>query len=266
MSSAGWMKIYRRLAESELWLAEPFSRGQAWVDLLLLARFQDGFTRMRGVKVDVKRGQLAWPIVKLAERWRWSQGKVRRFLNELEIEGQIEQQKSNVTSLISITNYERFQEDERADGRANGEQIEGQTESKRRANPPKAASPVAFQSPKKGKKGKKGKKEENIYAREGEKPEADKKGARKKMEPPTEAEVVQYFIENGYSVEAGKKAYKYYAASGWVDSRGNPVRSWKQKMIAVWFKPENKAVNSSGGALTKEYRERLKEQYERLYE
>jgi hypothetical protein len=52
-------------------------------------------------------------------------------------------------------------------------------------------------------------------------------------------EVIEYFIENGYTPEAGKKAFNYYSTAAWKDASGKPVKNWKQKMIAVWFKPEN---------------------------
>jgi hypothetical protein len=70
--------------------------------------------------------------------------------------------------------------------------------------------------------------------------EKDKKEKQSKFEPPTEKDVINYFLENNYSSEAAKRAYKYYEAAKWHDSKSNAVKNWKQKMIAVWFKPENK--------------------------
>lgn len=57
---------------------------------------------------------------------------------------------------------------------------------------------------------------------------------------PTLEEVQTFFKENGYSVEIATKAYHYYAEAGWKDSRGEPVRAWKQKMRGVWFREEHK--------------------------
>lgn len=57
---------------------------------------------------------------------------------------------------------------------------------------------------------------------------------------PTLEEVQTFFKENGYSVEIASKAYHYYAEAGWKDSRGEPVRAWKQKMRGVWFREEHK--------------------------
>jgi len=62
---------------------------------------------------------------------------------------------------------------------------------------------------------------------------------------PTQTEVENYFIENGYSKESGTKAFSYYDIADWKDSQGKQVRNWKQKMQSVWFKPENKAVQNA---------------------
>jgi len=106
----GWVKIHRQMSENDLWTCEPFSRGQAWVDMILLANHKPNFFYKRGVKVNVERGQLAWSELALSERWKWSRNKVRKFLKDLEKEHQIEQQKTNVTQIVTIKNYDKFQE------------------------------------------------------------------------------------------------------------------------------------------------------------
>ena len=63
---------------------------------------------------------------------------------------------------------------------------------------------------------------------------------RKGFIPPTENEVIKYFLKNGYIASAGKKAFQYYDAANWKDGKGSQVKNWKQKMIGVWFKEENK--------------------------
>ena len=101
--------VNRDLLSSDRWLAEPFTRGQAWIDLFGLAQFEKGFFRVRGIKVDVERGQLAYSQITLAKRWRWSRDKVRRYLKELEINGDIIQQNNEVTTLITIVKYNIWQ-------------------------------------------------------------------------------------------------------------------------------------------------------------
>ena len=39
--SSGFAPVYRSLSEHPLWLGEPFTRGQAWVDLLMLVNYKD---------------------------------------------------------------------------------------------------------------------------------------------------------------------------------------------------------------------------------
>lgn len=60
------------------------------------------------------------------------------------------------------------------------------------------------------------------------------------LSPPSLDEVKDYFRQKGYNEKSATKAFDYYNESGWVDSKGNPVKNWKQKMIAVWFKDESK--------------------------
>ena len=66
----------------------------------------------------------------------------------------------------------------------------------------------------------------------------------KPFSPPSLIEVLEYFKEKGYKEEVGKKAYKYYQAGEWKDSRGNQVKNWKQKMVSVWMTDENKISTS----------------------
>jgi hypothetical protein len=73
--------------------------------------------------------------------------------------------------------------------------------------------------------------------REEEKKEEKK---TKGFAPPTLLEVKEYFKEKGYSESSAIKAFNYYEEGNWKDSRGQKVKSWKQKMQGVWFKDENK--------------------------
>ncbi len=71
------------------------------------------------------------------------------------------------------------------------------------------------------------------------------KGKDKRFTPPSILEVKEYFKENGYTEASALKAFNYYEAGAWKDSKGQKVKSWKQKMQGVWFKDENK-IRSNG--------------------
>ena len=105
----GWIKLYRKITENPLYFSEAFTRLQAWIDLLIIANHDESYIYIRGNKVEIKRGQVAKTQDTLAERWKWSRGKVVRFLDELQKSGQIVQQKSKLITLISIANYELYQ-------------------------------------------------------------------------------------------------------------------------------------------------------------
>ena len=116
MTAAGWIKLHRCIQDNPAWNSEPFTRGQAWIDLILIANHQNGIIRRRGIKVSVKRGEVAYGYRTLADRWKWSIGKVQRFMDELKSDNQIhfrtDTEKIRVTSLIVITNYLKYQSDD----------------------------------------------------------------------------------------------------------------------------------------------------------
>jgi hypothetical protein len=73
----------------------------------------------------------------------------------------------------------------------------------------------------------------------------EKRREEKKSNIPSLTDVINYFKEKGYTEESAKKAFNYYQQSVtgsqnyWRDGKGNTIKNWKQKMIGVWFKPEN---------------------------
>jgi len=102
--------VNRSLQKHWLWKDESFSNGQAWVDLLLSANHAEGKFRKKGQLVKVQRGQTAQSELTLAEKWKWSRGKVRRFLKTLSDEGMIVQQTNHLTSIVTICNYSDYQD------------------------------------------------------------------------------------------------------------------------------------------------------------
>jgi len=106
--------ISRELLEHDIWLSEKFTKGQAWIDLIGHARWRAGYCKIGIKRIEVGRGQLVWSILQLSKRWMWSYNKVKRFLNELQTDEQIDYHNLSVTTLISITNYDDYQFNERS--------------------------------------------------------------------------------------------------------------------------------------------------------
>lgn len=63
---------------------------------------------------------------------------------------------------------------------------------------------------------------------------------KKQFVPPTLQEMLDYFSEQWYSEEVGRRAWNWYAVANWHDSKWQQILNWKQKVINVRFKPENK--------------------------
>lgn len=126
----GYISLHRCLMDDPIWHSEPFTRAQAWVDLIMLAQYKDGYIRVAGHRIDLKRGQCGQSETTYAKRWKWSRGKVRRFLSELETMGWISKKQDNRKTVITICKYNDFQDNDTSDGTAN----EHQTDSKQYSN------------------------------------------------------------------------------------------------------------------------------------
>ena len=116
MARDGWVKVWRKLIDNPLWLEEPFTRGQAWVDLILMAKRQD----------SDEPGAVCCSVLYLANRWKWSHGKVRRFLERLKSGGMIIVHKNGHRNgqsngkLLTVVKYGSYQNDGKQNGKQNG--------------------------------------------------------------------------------------------------------------------------------------------------
>ena len=122
----GFILLSRDILNSPYYFSESFTKSAAWIDLLLLASFKGGTFYVRGILVNISRGQLGLSQISLAKRWGWSIKKVTRFLNGLKTTGQIDYQNNNVTTLITIHSYDNAM--------GMGFQTEGQKHTKSTAN------------------------------------------------------------------------------------------------------------------------------------
>lgn len=107
----GYIKLHRKIFNNKDYFKESFDKFHAWVDLLLLASEKDSYITKRGIRIMVKRGQIAEGIDVLSKRWKWTRGKVRTYLNGLQNDQKIVQKNIGVTTLISVVNYNKYQSD-----------------------------------------------------------------------------------------------------------------------------------------------------------
>jgi len=199
---SGWIKLHRKLSKNQLWTLEPFTRGQAWVDLILLANFEKGYILVRGIKIDIERGQVGWSELKLSERWKWSRSRVRTFFKLLESEQQIVQQKNKLSSIISIINYDEYQkQDNKSDNnKTTDDTTEGQQTDTKKKNKEKP------------------KKKKELFIK------------------PTVKEIADYCLERNFgSVVNPDYFINHYDANGWAVGKTNkPMANWKLS-VNTWF-------------------------------
>ena len=107
-SKKAFMPLARGIQDHWLWRDKPFSKGQAWVDLLLLANYTDKKHILRGKVVVCKRGDVNLSMLELANRWGWTRSKVKRFLEMLEEEEMVAVNATTHRTTITIEKYETY--------------------------------------------------------------------------------------------------------------------------------------------------------------
>lgn len=106
----GWIALNRRLEDHWLWEDKPFSKGQAWIDLIMMANHEEKKIPFGNEIVLVKRGSRITSISKLSIRWGWSRKKVLDFLKVLEKEKMLVRKSDTKKTLLTIVNYGIYQD------------------------------------------------------------------------------------------------------------------------------------------------------------
>ena len=109
MKKEGWIRLHRSITDTWLWKDEPYDRARAWIDLLLLANYEDKIALHRGNTVECKRGDVNLSILNLAQRWKWSRKKVTHFLKMLENDNMVTTKVTTTRTIITIVNYDIYQ-------------------------------------------------------------------------------------------------------------------------------------------------------------
>lgn len=110
MSEKGWICLHRKIMEHYLWDDKPFAKGQAWIDLIMLANHETKKRLYQGEIVEFKRGTVNLSMLALAERWGWDRKKVRSFLKVLERDGMVATKATTHRTTITLVNYGLYQD------------------------------------------------------------------------------------------------------------------------------------------------------------
>lgn len=192
-----FFKVYRSLLDDPLWLSEPFTYGQAWVDLIGRANFADKDNFYRGRYQQIKRGQIATSQQELADRWKWSRHKVNTFLRNIECAGMVTTKSTTFGTTITIEKYALYQDARTTKGTTKEprKDIGGTSEGHR--------EDIGGTQ---NKKEKKERREEGIYI-------------------PSRGDLASFIESEGLNADPDD-VFDYYEAIGW-EIGGKPIKDWR---------------------------------------
>lgn len=111
MEHNGWIKIHRKIESNPVVYKDAIHLA-VWVHLLLKATHNGVEVIFNGKRTKLNPGQLTIGRKVIAKRLKCSESKVQRVLKCFESEQQIEQRTDRQCRLITINNWNRYQESE----------------------------------------------------------------------------------------------------------------------------------------------------------
>ena len=114
VSHEGFIPLFRRFLNNELWIEKrKFSKAEAWIDLLFMARYGEEPEEIidRGELIKIDYGEILTSVKSLAEKWGRSETWVRALLEHLESKSSIKKHtKKNRRTIIGVVKLGHFQE------------------------------------------------------------------------------------------------------------------------------------------------------------
>ena len=107
----GWIKIHRKMLDNPI-ICKDSDYLSVWIYLLVNATHKEIPALFKGQKITLKQGQLITGRKSISSKLKISESKIYRIINDFKSEHQIEQQTSNKNSLITIINWNRYQNNE----------------------------------------------------------------------------------------------------------------------------------------------------------
>lgn len=104
----GWVKIYRKMLDNPI-VWKDSDTVAIWVYLLLNATHKAIPALFKGKKIQLEPGQLITGTISISKKLKINKDKVQRTLKCFEDDKQIAQQTSNKNRLISILNWDEYQ-------------------------------------------------------------------------------------------------------------------------------------------------------------
>jgi len=104
----GWIKLHRKILDNPI-IMKDADHLAVWMYLLLNATHAEYPALFRGKKIMLQPGQLITGCISIGKQLSITESKVRRTLNDFISDGQIDRQTSNKNSLITVLNWDLYQ-------------------------------------------------------------------------------------------------------------------------------------------------------------
>lgn len=108
MEKNGWVKLHRKMLDNPI-IMKDAEHLAVWMYLLLNATHCEYPALFKGEKIMLQPGQLITGRKSIAGALDVNESKVRRILDSFENDQQIDRQRSNQNTLISLKNWEKYQ-------------------------------------------------------------------------------------------------------------------------------------------------------------
>ena len=108
---AGYVKIGRSVFGHNMFKEEPYTEREGWIWLICGASYKTDTIRIPNTSIvtEVKRGDYVASIRFLATKFKWSNSRVRRFLDRLERGKMLSTVTDTGITKITIANYDKWQ-------------------------------------------------------------------------------------------------------------------------------------------------------------
>lgn len=105
----GWIRIYRSILNHPTWKEKPYSKGQAWIWIILRANFKEAKVLIGNEVVVCDPGEFITSQDNMAEVWGWTLSRVRAFISLLQNDSMIIEKTTNRFTKLTICNYATYQ-------------------------------------------------------------------------------------------------------------------------------------------------------------
>lgn len=263
-SNEGFIKLSRSFFNNPLWSEErTYSLAEAWLDLIQMARFdvapQSMVIKMK--TITIHRGELRASQRYLAQRWKWSIGKVNRFLKMLENERSLERRNEHSETIIKLCKYELYNPitSEYLNTKMNTNRTLAEHRQIQIKESKERKEDVLLKKEPKYKHNNMGEgnfSEENPQTDKPPNAEPSKKVAKKKVSIPSMEEFTTYALDyiEQKKIKGTREQwkptietkYEAWKDAGWKDGYGKPIANWKLKIQSTipYLKPHYGITNN----------------------